>query len=67
MRGNEIQGIPVVAIDISKAGMTNAGRILQHLCESKLQISWGAANNVEHLRGRSLLLQRLSEVGGALA
>ena len=36
-------------------------------CEYRLKITWGTADDMEQIRCGRLLLQRLGEVGGALA
>ena len=67
MRRKQMQGLAIPAVDISKLGVANACRILQHGCEHRLEIAGRAADDLEHLRRRRLLLQRFGEVGGALA
>jgi len=52
---------------ISKVSVADANSLLQHGLEHGLQIARRAANDFEYVRRRSLLLQRLNEVGGALA
>ena len=39
----------------------------QHGLEHRLQLAGRAADDLQHLRGRGLLLQRLAQVVGALA
>ena len=67
MRRNEVQGIAVPAIDIAKLGIADADGILQHGCEHRLKIARRTADDLQHLRRRRLLLQRLGEFDGALA
>ena len=67
MRRHEVQGIAIPAMDISKLGVADADGILQYGCKHRLKIAGRAADNLEHLRRGSLLLQRLGEVGGPLA
>ena len=43
------------------------GRILQHCLEHRLQIRPASCDDLQHLGGRGLLLQRLAEIVGALA
>ena len=65
MRRNEVQGLAVPAIDISKFGVADANGILQHGCKHRLKIAGRAADDLKHLRRGRLLLQRFREVGGA--
>ena len=43
------------------------GSVLQHGLEHRLQLAGRAGDDLKHLRGRGLLLQRLGEIVGALA
>ena len=43
----------------AKIGFADAGRVLQHRLEHWLQIAGRTGDDLEHLGGRSLLLQRL--------
>src|SRR5262249_47862000 len=54
------------AIDIAKSGLAYAHGSLQHSCEYWLKIAGRAADNLQHLRCCSLLLQRLGELPRAL-
>ena len=47
-------------IDRAKFGFTQARGILQHRLENWLQFTRRAADDLQHLRGRGLLLQRLA-------
>ena len=67
VRRKEVQGVAVTVVDISKRGAADANSILQHGGKHGLQIAGRATDDPEHLRSRRLLLQRLCEVGGALA
>src|SRR5262245_25719878 len=44
-----------------------AGRVFQHRLEYRLKLARRAADDLEHLRSRRLLLQRLAEIVRALA
>jgi hypothetical protein len=66
MRRHEMQGIAIPAMDISKLGVADADGILQYGCKHRLKIAGRAADNLEHLRRGSLLLQRLGEIGRSL-
>ena len=57
MRRDEVQGIAIPAIDISKLGVADADGFLQHGCKHRLKIAGRAADDLEHLRRRCLLLQ----------
>jgi hypothetical protein len=48
-------------------GLADAGRVRQHGLEDGLQLPGRARNDLQHVRGRGLLLQRLTEIVGALA
>ena len=66
MRRNEMQGVTIPAVDISKLGVTDADSILQHGCKHRLKIAGRAADDLEHLRRRRLLLQRFGKLPRAL-
>jgi hypothetical protein len=66
MRCDELEPIAVTAVNIPELGIADADGLLQHGCKHRLKIAWRAADGLEHLRGRGLLLQRLGEVGCAL-
>src|SRR5262249_43537128 len=51
----------------SKLGTANPYGVLQHGVEHRLQLASRAGDNLENLRGRRLLLQRLREIVRALA
>ena len=66
MRRNEVQGVAVPTIDISKLGVADADGVLQHGCKHRLKIAGRAADDLEHLRRRRLLLQRFGKLARAL-
>ena len=45
-----------------KFGFANAHRILQHGFENRLQFARRTADDLEHVRGRGLLLQRFAQL-----
>ena len=45
----------------------NPGRVLQHDFEHRLQLAGRTGDDLQHLAGRGLLLQRFGEIVGALA
>ena len=51
----------------AELGLADARRVLQHGLEHRLQIAGRAGDDLEHLGGRGLLLQRLGKIVGALA
>ena len=58
MRRNKVQSLAVPAIDIAELGVADADGILQHCFKHRLKFAGRAADNLQHLRGRRLLLQR---------
>ena len=62
MRRHDVQGVAIPAMDISKLGVANADGIFQHTCKYGLKIAGRAADNLKHLGGSRLLLQRLVSV-----
>ena len=52
---------------IAELRLADAGRILQHGLEHRLQVAGRAGDDLQHLGGRGLLLQRFGEIVGALA
>ena len=52
---------------IAELGLADARRILQHGFEHRLQLAGRTGDDLQHLRGRGLLLQRLAQIVGALA
>jgi hypothetical protein len=65
--GRGAQRAIVVAKQDAELGLADAGRVRQYGLEHRLQLAWRAADDLQHVRGRGLLLQRLGEVVGALA
>ena len=57
-----MQAIAVPAVDASKLGVADADCILQHGLKHRRKIAGRAADNLEHLRRRRLLLQRLGKL-----
>ena len=51
----------------AELGLADARRIFQHGLEDRLQLAGRAGDDLQHLRRRGLLLQRLGEIVGALA
>ena len=60
------QQLAVPTVDGSKLGVADANRIFQHRVEYQLQFGGRAGYDAQHLRGRSLLLQRSATWSWAL-
>src|SRR6516164_6717514 len=67
MRPNQAKSTFFIQIESTKLGPTDAHRVLQHGLEYWFQLARRRTDNFQHLGGRGLLLQRLGEVGSALA
>ena len=67
MYSKKLQCLAVPPVDISKRGVADADGLTKHGFKYGLNITGRAADNLEYLRRRRLLLQRLREVSGALA
>ena len=67
MRRDEAQEFAVPAVDVTKRGVTNANRLLQHGSKNRLKITRGPADDLEHIRCSRLLLQRFRKLSRPLA
>ena len=56
------KGIAVAPETSAELGFADARRVCQHRLEHRLQLAGRARDDVQHLRGRGLLLQRLGEI-----
>ena len=65
VEGSNTQYVPVVQVQYSELGPAEPGRIRQHGVEDGLQVAHRVGNDLQHLRGRGLLLQRLGELARA--
>src|SRR6516164_7867189 len=63
---DEVQRITVPAVNIPEGGIADARGFFQHGVKYGLRIARRTADNLKHLRGRGLLLQRVAEVGCSL-
>ena len=54
---NESQGIAIPAVNVSKRGVADPRGALKHSLKNRLEITGRATDNLEYLRGRSLLLR----------
>jgi hypothetical protein len=52
--------------NIAKSGIADANGLLQHGCKHWLKVARRAADNLQHLRRRCLLLQRFGKFARAL-
>src|SRR5215472_12820117 len=66
MHSSYLPGIAIVSIHKSELGFANPNCVCQHGLEYGLQLAWRGADNPQDIRRCGLLLQRFSEVGGAL-
>src|SRR5262249_6688516 len=66
IHGDSAESISFTQIHGAELGCADTRRILQHGLEHRLQLAGRTADNLQHLRGRGLLLQRFTEVVGAL-
>ena len=64
MRGKEVHGLAVPAVDIAKLSVADTDGILQHVAKHGLKIARCAADDLEHLRRCRLLLQRFVQLAG---
>ncbi|MGC2122413.1 MAG: hypothetical protein WA652_06120, partial [Xanthobacteraceae bacterium] len=62
-----VEHLAIIEDQIAKIGLTDSGSVLQDRLEYGLQLALRGADDSQHLGGRGLLLQRLSEIVGALA
>ena len=67
VRRNDRERAAFIEVQGAKICAANARRIGQYGLKHRIEIARRARNNAQHLRGGGLLLQRLGEVGGALA
>ena len=61
MRRHEAKSVAVPAVDAAKLGVADPYSFLQHDRKHRIDIAGRAADDLEHLRCRRLLLQRLGE------
>src|SRR5262249_42957607 len=59
--GDETKEICVAKEQTTERSLAKPGRLLQHSLEHRLQLTRRAANNLEHVRGCGLLLERLAQ------
>src|SRR5271169_1479522 len=64
MRRNEVEGVTIPAMNISKLGIADADRIPQHGRKHPLKIAGRAADNAQHLGSRRVPLDGLLQFAG---
>src|SRR6516225_9876367 len=64
---NNFPGSAVISIHEPEFGLTNFHSVSQHCLKDRLQLAGRRTNDSQDLRGRRLLLQRLTEIARALA
>jgi hypothetical protein len=62
VQSDTFERVALVEQQIPEARLTDARCVLQHCLEHRLELAGRAADGFEHLRGRSLLLQRFAQV-----
>src|SRR5262249_34502439 len=67
MQGDRAEDVSLAQEQVTEFGLADAGRVLQHGVEHSLKLAGRARDDLEHLRGRGLLLQRLRQISRALA
>ncbi len=59
------EGIPVISHQYAKGGVAQSHRLFEHRIEHGGEVGGRTVDDLQHLRGRGLLLQRLAEVAVA--
>src|SRR5262245_60762775 len=62
VKRNSAKRICAIEVQRAEPGLANAGRLLQHGLKHGLKLTGRTTDNLENLRGRGLLLQRLGKV-----
>src|SRR6516164_272987 len=65
-RGCEPNSICLEAKESTELSLADTQRVPEHGLKDRLKVARRAADDLEHLRSRGLLLQRLRQIGGAL-
>ena len=60
MRPNQVQGVGIPAVDISKLSVANPRCILQHGLENGFEFACRGGDDPQHFGSRGLLLQRFA-------
>src|SRR5262249_31388747 len=61
VRGNEAEGACFITKHHAKRCAADMCRAFKHLLEHRLQFAWRRADDLEYLRSRRLLLERLGQ------
>ena len=56
------EGFSIVDVEGAELGLANARGVFQHGLEHRLEFARRAGDDLQHLRGRGLLLQRLAQL-----
>ena len=56
---SRVEEFPIKPEQCTELGLADTGGVLQHGLKHGLQLARRSADNLQHLRGRGLLLQRL--------
>src|SRR5262245_49271994 len=59
---DQSNGVVFAQEHLAKLGLANPECIFQHCTEHRLELAWRTGYDLEHLRGRGLLLQRLAQL-----
>ena len=62
MRRSDAKNLSFAEIHVSELGLANARRVCEHGLEYRLQLPGRRRDDLQHLGGRGLLLQRLAEI-----
>ena len=65
--GHSAEAVSLAQEHIADLGLADARGLRQHRVKHRLQLARRAGNDLEHVAGRGLLLQRLGQIVGALA
>src|SRR6476619_2677190 len=61
VRRSDTKDLSIAEIHVSERSLANAHRVREHGLEDQLQLHGRARDDLQHLRGRGLLLQRVGE------
>ena len=62
MRRSDTKDLSIAEIHVSERSLANAHRVREYGLEDRLQLPGRRRDDLQHLRGRNLLLQRLGEL-----
>jgi hypothetical protein len=61
VRRSDTKNLSIAEIHVSESGLANAHRVCEYGLENRLQLPGRRRDDLQHLGGRGLLLQRLAE------